>query len=43
MRRAILKKEIIQGQGWPEWMVEAFNASTLDELAEIKQKHHVNA
>ena len=37
------KKEIIQGQGWPEWMVEAFNASTLDELAEIKQKHHVNA
>ncbi|WP_294833134.1 DUF6708 domain-containing protein [uncultured Gilliamella sp.] len=37
------KKEIIKGQGWPEWMVEAFNASTLDELAEIKRKHHVNA
>ena len=37
------KKEIIKGQGWPEWMIEAFNASTLDELAEIKQKHHVNA
>ena len=37
------KKEIIKGQGWPEWMVEAFNATTLDELAEIKQKHHVNA
>ena len=37
------KKEIIKGQGWPEWMIEAFNATTLDELAEIKQKHHVNA
>ena len=37
------KKEIIKGQGWPEWMVEAFNATTLDELAEIKRKHHVNA
>ena len=31
------KKEIIEGQGWPEWMVEAFNATTHDELAKIKK------
>ncbi|MCX8616812.1 hypothetical protein J3U42_00195 [Gilliamella sp. B2923] len=36
------KKEIIKGQGWPEWMVEAFNASTLDELAEIKRKYNIH-
>ncbi|OCG21131.1 hypothetical protein A9G11_09355 [Gilliamella sp. wkB108] len=35
------KKEIIKGQGWPEWMVEAFNATSQSELAEIKQKYHV--
>ncbi|MCX8657418.1 hypothetical protein J3U08_11520 [Gilliamella sp. B2894] len=37
------KKEIIKGQGWPEWMVEAFNATTHDELADIKQKYNVKA
>ena len=37
------KKEIIQGQGWPDWMVEAFNATTHDELADIKQKYNVEA
>ena len=37
------KKEIIEGQGWPDWMVEAFNATTHDELAKIKQKYNVEA
>ena len=37
------KKEIIEGQGWPDWMVEAFNATTHDELANIKQKYNVGA
>ncbi|MCX8701690.1 hypothetical protein J3U11_11465, partial [Gilliamella sp. B2840] len=37
------KKEIIEGQGWPEWMVEAFNATTHKELADIKQKYNVEA
>ncbi|OCG46177.1 hypothetical protein A9G35_05530 [Gilliamella sp. Choc5-1] len=35
------KEKIIKGQGWPEWMVEAFNATSQQELAEIKQRHHV--
>ena len=35
------KQEIINGQGWPEWMIEAFNATTQDELADIKQKYQV--
>uniref|UniRef100_UPI001428A3EB DUF6708 domain-containing protein n=1 Tax=Gilliamella bombi TaxID=1908521 RepID=UPI001428A3EB len=35
------KEKIIKGQGWPEWMVEAFNATSLEELAEIKQRHHI--
>ena len=35
------KKDIIQGQGWPEWMVEAFNALSPEHLTEIKQKYHV--
>ncbi|WP_430876422.1 DUF6708 domain-containing protein, partial [Gilliamella sp. G0441] len=35
------KRKIINGQGWPKWMIEAFNATTLDELAEIKQKYQV--
>ncbi|OCG54711.1 hypothetical protein A9G36_07720 [Gilliamella sp. Choc6-1] len=35
------KEKIIKGQGWPEWMVEAFNATSQAELAEIKQKHHI--
>ncbi|WP_294828377.1 DUF6708 domain-containing protein [uncultured Gilliamella sp.] len=37
------KKEIIQGQGWPDWMVEAFNATTHDELAKIKQKYNIES
>ena len=35
------KKEIIEGQGWPDWMVEAFNATTHEELADIKQKYTI--
>ncbi|OCG32072.1 hypothetical protein A9G33_04510 [Gilliamella sp. Choc3-5] len=35
------KEKIIKGQGWPEWMVEAFNATSQAELAEIKQRHHI--
>ena len=35
------KKDIIQDQGWPEWMVEAFNALSPEHLTEIKQKYHV--
>ena len=35
------KQEIINGQGWPKWMIEAFNATTQDELADIKQKYQV--
>ncbi|MCX8656914.1 hypothetical protein J3U08_08930, partial [Gilliamella sp. B2894] len=37
------KKEIIKGQGWPDWMVEAFNATTHEELTNIKQKYNVEA
>ena len=35
------KKDIIQDQGWPEWMVEAFNALSPEHLSKIKQKYHV--
>ena len=35
------KQEIINGQGWPKWMIEAFNATTQDELINIKQKYQV--
>ncbi|WP_430876416.1 DUF6708 domain-containing protein [Gilliamella sp. G0441] len=35
------KQKIIKGQGWPKWMIEAFNATTQDELANIKQKYQV--
>ncbi|MWP47681.1 DUF6708 domain-containing protein [Gilliamella sp. Pas-s27] len=35
------KEKIIKGQGWPEWMVEAFNATSQAELAEIKQRHNI--
>ncbi|OCG29857.1 hypothetical protein A9G45_00060 [Gilliamella sp. HK2] len=35
------KDKIIKGQGWPEWMVEAFNATSQEELAEIKQRYHI--
>ena len=37
------KKEIIKGQGWPDWMVEAFNATTHEELADIKQKYNIES
>ena len=35
------KTDIIEGEGWPEWMVEAFNATSLEELAAIKQKYNI--
>ena len=35
------KQKIINGQGWPKWMIEAFNATTQDELTDIKQKYQV--
>ena len=35
------KQKIIKGQGWPKWMIEAFNATTQDELTNIKQKYQV--
>ena len=34
------KSDIIDGEGWPEWMVEAFNATSLEELVIIKQKYN---
>ena len=37
---AKFKTDIIDGEGWPEWMVEAFNATSLEELAVIKQKYN---
>ena len=39
---AKFKKDMIEGEGWPEWMVEAFNATSLEELAVIKQKYNIN-
>ena len=38
---AKFKTDIIDGEGWPEWMVEAFNATSLEELAAIKQKYNI--
>ena len=38
---AKFKTDIIEGEGWPEWMVEAFNATSLEELAAIKQKYNI--
>jgi hypothetical protein len=40
-QEAEFKAHRIEGQGWPEWMVEAFNATSQEELAEIKQRHHI--
>ncbi|OCG18839.1 hypothetical protein A9G24_11405 [Gilliamella sp. App6-5] len=40
-QEAAFKAHRIDGQGWPEWMVEAFNATSLEELAEIKQRHNI--
>jgi hypothetical protein len=40
-QEAEFKAHRINGQGWPEWMVEAFNATSQKELAEIKQRHHI--
>ena len=38
---AKFKTDIIEGEGWPEWMVEAFNATSLEELAAIKHKYNI--
>jgi hypothetical protein len=38
---AQFKRKVIEGQHWPQWMIEAFNATSLAELAEIKQRHNV--
>ena len=38
---AKFKEDMIEGEGWPEWMVEAFNATSLQELAAIKQKYNI--
>ena len=38
---AKFKQDMIEGEGWPEWMVEAFNATSLEELAAIKQKYNI--
>ena len=38
---AKFKTDMIEGEGWPEWMVEAFNATSLEELAAIKQKYNI--
>ncbi|TEA28101.1 DUF6708 domain-containing protein [Candidatus Schmidhempelia bombi] len=38
---AQFKRKVIEGQRWPEWMIEAFNATSPAELAEIKQRHNV--
>ncbi|OCG55058.1 hypothetical protein A9G36_06905 [Gilliamella sp. Choc6-1] len=40
-QEAEFKAHRIEGQGWPEWMVEAFNATSQEELAEIKQRYHI--
>jgi hypothetical protein len=40
-QEAEFKAHRIEGQGWPKWMVEAFNATSQEELAEIKQRHHI--
>ncbi|WP_392562131.1 hypothetical protein RHO12_01175 [Orbus sturtevantii] len=34
-------RNYIKGQGWPQWMLEAFNARSLDELTQIKQKYGI--
>ena len=38
---AKFKEDMIEGEGWPEWMVEAFNATSLEELATIKHKYNI--
>jgi hypothetical protein len=38
---AQFKRKVIEGQHWPQWMIEAFNATSPAELAEIKQRHNV--
>ncbi|KES12910.1 hypothetical protein GASC598B02_000540, partial [Gilliamella apicola SCGC AB-598-B02] len=38
---AKFKQDMIEGEGWPEWMVEAFNATSLEELATIKHKYNI--
>ncbi|MFQ1056142.1 DUF6708 domain-containing protein [Gilliamella apicola] len=38
---AKFKEDMIEGEGWPEWMVEAFNATSLEVLSTIKQKYNI--
>ena len=38
---AKFKEDMIEGERWPEWMVEAFNATSLEELAAIKHKYNI--
>ena len=38
---AKFKTDMIEGEGWPEWMMEAFNATSLEELAAIKHKYNI--
>ena len=38
---AKFKEDMIEGEGWPEWMVEAFNATSLEELDVIKKRHNL--
>ncbi|TEA27384.1 DUF6708 domain-containing protein [Candidatus Schmidhempelia bombi] len=38
---ALFKCKVIEEQHWPQWMIEAFNATSPAELAEIKQRHNV--
>ncbi len=38
---AKFKEDMIEGESWPEWMVEAFNATSLEELAAIKHKYNI--
>ena len=38
---AKFKTDIIEGESWPEWMVEAFNATSLEELDVIKKRHNL--
>ena len=36
------KYHYIEGQGWPKWMIEAFNAISLQHLSAIKQRYPEN-
>ncbi|TEA27385.1 DUF6708 domain-containing protein [Candidatus Schmidhempelia bombi] len=38
---AQFKRKVIEGQRWPEWMIEAFNATSPAVLAKIKRRYNV--